>query len=79
MLNEIYELKPCPFCGVEMVITASQYLFGQPKQTHYRIEGNHLRNCPLSLYDSKPPASLDLDWLVKCWNTRAESEVDTQE
>lgn len=73
------KLKPCPFCGAEMGMTALHYVFNQTNQAEYRIEGKHLLSCPFSLIGLKPPFSINLDWLVKSWNTRAESEVDTQE
>ena len=72
-------LKPCPFCGAEMV---SRYFFdrdedGAPKK--FLFYGHDESDCFLDIYDILPPLAEGYPEIpnavtFKEWNTRAEKE-----
>lgn len=68
------KLKPCPFCEAKMQMLEIIFINGKKE---YRIEGDHKKYCPFSI--EYYLNNYSKEFLEKCWNTRAESEVDTQE
>ena len=70
------ELKPCPFCGEEVIIEAREYINYGKNETGYILTHDIYRDtgeCPIAQLDGEPIGAVMFETesrAIKAWNTR---------